>query len=180
MTTPAATMALSALVASTIAAGVAAAITHQGTDTRVLGEKIVGAGSSTNTPGNNGNSGNGNNGNGSTPMAKTFTISGAVDDFYPGKTVLVALTTTNDLNQDLTVKTLSASVESVVETGSNAAGSCTPNISIDAWTGRQFDLPKKSTVPVPGVIPITLSSKAPDACQGAKFTFSYSGTAVQK
>lgn len=171
---------LGAAVACAIAGGAYVGVTqHDRHAASVLGEKIVGSGSSAGSEQSGANAkGNGNgNGNTSNPPSKTFTITGTVGGLYPGATVQLQLTTTNKLNQDMTVRQLSASFTNVTK-ATGQLGNCSPTVTIGSWTGTAFLLPKGSTVVAPGYIPVSIGRSTPDACQGATFNLHYSGTAV--
>jgi hypothetical protein len=175
-------LAIGALAVSTTAAGVTAIITEiSSSSTKVLGTKVIGSGGSSASPNANGkgNNGNGNGGN-SGSAGKTFVISGTVEGLYPGGTTELHLTVASDLNQAMTVESLSASLSGVIKAVGAPAGTCDGPVTIGSWTGSSFDVAENSSVSAPGYIPLTLASSAPDACKGATFNLHYSGTAVQK
>lgn len=126
--------------------------------------------------GGNGQGNGGNNGNG----GKSFTIAGQTNGLYPGGTVQLHLTVTNNENQPMTVQALKASLVSIVKAAGAPAGTCSPTVTIGSWTGTAFLVPRNTVgMAAPGYIPVTVAYSAPDACQGASFNLSYSGTAVQ-
>jgi hypothetical protein len=173
-----------------VASVVAVVKTHNDAGTKVLGEKITGSGSSSQSAGagnGNGNSGcgNGNGGgngcsnNGNGNGNKTFTITGGTDGLYPGGTVHLQLRVSNPQNQAMTVRSLSAQLDTIV---SATSVTCTTTVTIGPWTGgAPFTLGASAqNVPVPGYIPVSIAHSTPDSCQGAIFNFIYSGTATQK
>lgn len=164
-----------------------------GSPTKVLGEKITGSGSGTSTAGGAGATTNskptsgGNGGGPSTPPAsKSFTIAlgSQHGDFGPGTTSELFLDVTNTSNQNIHVDSLSASLLSITKDSDNTApGNCTLSNSgfqIVGWSGDQFDVLQGETASsAPGYIEVSMSAAAPDACQGATFNLSFSGTAVK-
>lgn len=142
--------------------------------TRVLGIKLQGNGQ-----GNNG-SGLGNKpGN----PAKDFSLSGQIDGLAPGVTVKLRLNVDNPNNQNIRVTGLTAALQSITKASGAPTGECTvsdSNLRIGPWSGQEFVVPRNSTVSSdPSFIPITMPSTVSDACEGATFNLSYSGTAVQ-
>lgn len=172
--------------------------------TKVLGEKIVGSGTSSPSNTSTGptapavSGGKPSPGPTSKPSpgpnpkpspgptrqpgpAKVFTISGSIDGLYPGAKVNLVLSVSNALNQDMTVESLSAKLSSITNPDGSPDPGCSPNISVGDWTdGSPFLLPKSTpSMPAPGYIPVTLASDAPPACEGATFNLTFSGTGAQ-
>jgi hypothetical protein len=167
------------LATAVVVAGTSTGIllSHGTPSTHVLGERIVGAGSS--VPASNQGSSNVGSGSGG-GGGKGFSISGSVNGLYPGNTVQLHLTVSSALNQDMNVNSLSAVFSMVVKAPQAPAGTCTPALTIGSWTGTTFRLPKNTlSEPAPGYIPVTLAKSASDACQGATFDFTYSGSGSQ-
>lgn len=173
-------------------AGTAFALTSTGgSGTNVLGEKIVGSGTSASTTSNSGPStlkagpkpspGPTSKPGPSSPPggAPSFTIAGDVEGLYPGHTVNLVLTVSTSFARNMTVNVLSATLNSVAKATNAPTGTCSPNITVGAWTnGAPFLLPARtSNQSAPGYIPVTLASNAPPACEGATFKLTYSGTA---
>lgn len=145
---------------------------------------ITGSGSSTGNGkggGNNGN-GSGNGTGGTTPTAKTFQITGAVNDLAPTVTRQLVLTVTNPNSQTIRVTSLGATVASIAKAAGAPAGPCsaTSLLQVGSWTGAAFDVAAGQTRTMTGHIPLTLSNSSGDGCQGAAFTLNYSGSAVQQ
>lgn len=147
---------------------------------KVLGEKVIGSGSSSTSGDSSAASNNGNGkGNGGNPSpGHSFTISGGVQGLFPGVTSKLFLTVTNPNNQAMTVTGLTATLQSVSgATGCNASAS---NLTVGSYSGGQFDVAKNSSVASSGFIPLSLPTSVANACQGATYNLTYSGTAVQK
>ena len=176
---------MGALAVGSVAGGVVVLTANNGGDshaTNVLGEKVTGSGSSTAAGGNGqGNNGNGNGNGGSTGNAspgKAFTISGAANELFPGALTKLHLTVTNPNTQAMTVTDLKATLQSV--SGAPSCTATTANLTIQNYTGEQFDVDKNASKLSTGYIGITLPSTVSNACQDATFNLSYTGTAVQK
>lgn len=187
-------LAVGSMLLASIAGGVTAIVLETGSagaDTKVLGERVTGSGSSTATPnasggsssggngqGNNGN-GNGNGGsNGNTSPGHAFTITGAANGLFPGAVTRLYLTVVNPNNQAIRVTDLKATLSSV--TGAPGCSASTSNLTIQAYTGQQFDVAQNGSAPSVGYIGLTLPSSVSNACQNATYNLSYTGTAVQK
>lgn len=157
---------VAALLWQTLPAGSAAAATTT----------VTGSGSSTcgSCVGNNG-AGTGNGGGNGT-SAKPFAIAGQITDLAPGVARALRLSVTNPNNQPLTVSSLSAVPTSVTKR-SGATGNCTvSDIVLGAWPKQPFQVPAGGSASSPTTIAVQLRKTATDACQGATFTLTYSGT----
>ena len=165
--------------------------------TKVLGEKVIGSGTSS-PPSTSGGSPTTSAGPSSRPTpgpstrpstaptslpepGKVFTISGSVDGLYPGGTVHLVLSVGSALNQDMTVDTLSAKLATITTADGAPDPGCSPNITVGTWTdGGPFLLPKNTpSMTAPGYIPIALANDAPPACENATFNLTFSGTGRQ-
>jgi hypothetical protein len=194
------------VVAVVCAGGGAAAVLHfsggsPARHSQVLGEKFTvnghgngnaGGGSSTpapatkpgkgNTNNNNNNKRNGN-GNGHSAPGKAFTISGTLSGLFPGVTSKLYLTVNNPNNQAMTVTNLTATVTSVTKAANAPAGTCAAtaaNLVIHAFTGPSFTVAANSSRSAsPAYLPVVMPSSVANACQGATFTLSFSGTGTQ-
>jgi hypothetical protein len=130
---------------------------------------------------NNGNGGTGNNGNGNgntgANAPHTFTISGSLDDVYPGQgtgdtPAYVYLTVANTNNQDIRVTSLTLSV-------GDASPDCTAANLAPTTETVSFSVvvPKNSQLGgTTFAMPIGMLASAPDACQTARFPLTLSGT----
>lgn len=100
-----------------------------------------------------------------------FSISGGVNGLYPGASLPLVLTITNPAAFPIVVTSVSTSV------GSPAATGCaSTNLTVTQFSGR-LSVPARSAATL--TLTATLSHAAPDACQGAVFPLTYSGTAVK-
>jgi hypothetical protein len=162
-----------------------------------LVERVTGGGSgATGAPGAAGSTpssaasskpnGNANGNNGNVPESKSFLIGidHQADDLGPGATTNVYMTVTNTTNQNIVVDGLSATVTAVTRDAQNHfSGTCTlanAGATVGTWTGQPFPVTQSPTPSSsPGYIPLSLATSAPDACQGAAFTLSFSGTAAK-
>lgn len=156
-----------------LAAGLTAYVDHEPSHagTGVLAERISGEGSSDNRR---------------VPAAKSFSIAvdHQADPLGPGATSKLYLSVDNTSKQDIRVTALSASLVSITKSAANHfPGTCTvqnSGVQVQAWTGPEFNVRQGATVSsAPGYIPITLAASAPDACQDAVFSLTFSGTAVK-
>jgi hypothetical protein len=125
--------------------------------------------------GNNGN-GNGNgagsnngNGNGNAP----FLITGQVTGLAPGVTRPLQLTLQNTQNFDIIVKTVTVTVGNSDRDGCSAS-----NATATGFTGS-LTVPKNGTA-VLSSLSVRMIADPANACQGARFPLTYTGTAVKK
>jgi hypothetical protein len=183
-----------------VGGGAAAVLQYSGgspaKNSQVLGEKFTvsghgngnaGGGSSTpapaTKPGNGGDNSNNGNGNGNGAPGKAFTISGTLSGLFPGVTSKLYLTVNNPNNQAMTVTNLTATVTSVTKASNAPAGICAAtaaNLVIHAFTGPSFTIAANSSrSSSPAYVPVVMPSSVANACQGATFTLSFSGTGAQ-
>jgi hypothetical protein len=102
-----------------------------------------------------------------------FYISGGVSGLYPGQTANLNLTISNPQGFGITVTSISIYVNSPSAAGCPASYLSAPstisvNLAVPAGGSAQY-----------GLVTVTLSSAAPDACQGVTFPLVYGGTAVR-
>ncbi|MGZ5398148.1 MAG: hypothetical protein ACXWEI_22650 [Mycobacterium sp.] len=96
-----------------------------------------------------------------------FVIRGDVADLYPGVTKKYTVTLTNTNSFAIVVTDISLKVD-------DASKRCKKqNLSSPGFHG-QVVVPARSTASVK--VPISMATRAPDACQGAKFSLTYSGS----
>ena len=108
------------------------------------------------------------NGNSKDNEDKTypFLIRGDVADLYPGLTKKYTVTLTNSNSFAIVVTDISLKVD-------DASKRCKKqNLSSPGFHG-QVVVPARSTASVK--VPISMATRAPDACQGARFSLTYSG-----
>lgn len=144
----------------------------------VAGSSSTTAGGTTSAASTNANAAN--NGN----ATKNFAITGvAAQQLEPGGTVNIALRVDNPNNQQVTVQTLSASLNHIDKAATAPAGVCSAanaGLTFLGWTGSPFDVAKNSPpVSAPGVLPVRMEATSAAACQGATFWFDYQGTATK-
>jgi hypothetical protein len=99
-----------------------------------------------------------------------FTIRGSVKGLYPGKSKPLVLTVRNPQAFAIVVTSITTSV------GTPNAGCASINLEVTQFAGN-LPVPAKGTAKV--TVTATLSHSAPDACQGAVFPLTFSGTATQ-
>jgi len=100
----------------------------------------------------------------------SFTISGGATGLYPGRTSPLVLTMHNP-------RPAAIVVTSVTTTAHDASSTCpASNLTVAAFSGQLL-------VPAGGSaqtsVPVSMALSAPDACIGAAFPLSYSGTATE-
>jgi hypothetical protein len=101
--------------------------------------------------------------------ARTFTISGSVGGLYPSKSLSLVLTVTNQLKSSITVSSITTTV-------SNATPSCKAgNVAVTKFSGFLVVAAGKKAK---ATVHATMAKSAPDACQGRRFPFHYTGTAT--
>jgi hypothetical protein len=152
-----------------------------GTSTGTAGTATTNTGATNNTATNNGNGNSATNGNTAGSQGKAFAISGALSGLTPGATGHLMVSVTNPNNQDMKITSLSATLLSVTKAANAPTGTCASSaFTVGAYVGSYFTVTKNTTrSSSPGYIPVTLSHNAPNACQGATFNLSYSGTGSQ-
>jgi hypothetical protein len=102
-----------------------------------------------------------------------FFISGSITGLLPGVPGQLNLTVENPNNFVIDVQALAAGVAGV----DPAHASCPTNsVAIAPYQGH-LAVPRNGSVNWP--LTITLSSSAPDSCQGAQYALSYTGMAVK-
>lgn len=99
-----------------------------------------------------------------------FTISGSVTGLYPGATLPLVLTISNQEAFPISVTSVSTSV------GSPSAGCAASNLTVTQFAGS-LTVPAKGTATL--TLMASLSHDTPDACQGVVFPLQYSGMAVK-
>jgi hypothetical protein len=125
----------------------------KGTSAQVLGEQLYAAQKTDAKP---------------DKSSSKFSATGSVDGLYPGATIPLTLTLINNTGATIEVTSLTVAV-------ANASSSCVAsNLVVGAFDGP-VTVPKKGSAPT--VIPITMRTQAPNACQGATFSLTYSGDA---
>ena len=98
-----------------------------------------------------------------------FTIGGNVSGLYPGKTAPLVLRITNPNGYAITVTSVSTQVTSL------QSGCGSTNVAVSNFSGHLY-LPANGTTHV--TVLAHMAHSAPDACQGAHFLLTYSGTGV--
>ena len=134
----------------------------------------------------NGNSqGNGaTNGNGSDPKG-SFNITGQAQGLYPGAVIALPLTLSNPQSFGIRVTQLTVAVQAP----GSAAGCTAGAVEVGVIANGQFTarnpipvsvtLGKNGTASLPSTVQLHMVASPPDACQGATFALSYSGSAVK-
>lgn len=106
-----------------------------------------------------------------TRAPRPFTISGAVDGVFPGRTSQLRLTVRNTTERKrLRVVSLTVAV------GDAAPGCDAGQLTIGPFSGS-IKLRRRQAKTV--TLPATLARNAPDACQGASFPLTFGGRAVK-
>jgi hypothetical protein len=96
-----------------------------------------------------------------------FLIRGDVAGLYPGLTKKYTVTLTNTNSFAIVVTDISVKID-------HASQRCRKqNLSSPGFHGNVV-VPARSTASVK--VPISMETRAPDACQGAKFSLTYSGS----
>jgi hypothetical protein len=99
-----------------------------------------------------------------------FAIKGQVSSLYPGQVTTLPLTLVNPNGFAIKVRSVSVKVGS-------ASTACTyANVSVAKFAGSLAVGPHSSRRLS---LALTMSRAAPNACQGARFSLSYRGTAVR-
>lgn len=98
----------------------------------------------------------------------TFRIAGSVSGLYPGISTHLFLTVTNPQAYAIKVTQIRTSV------GSPSAACGASNLVVGTFTGHRVVARHGKAVVT---VPISLRHAAPDACQGAVFPLTYTGTA---
>lgn len=102
---------------------------------------------------------------------KSFGLSGSVSGLYPSSQLPMAVTITNPYSHPLDVLTIGAS-----STSSNKKGCAAGLVTSPGWSGRAR-IPSGATGQIS--VPVRLAAVAPQACVGATFTLSLTGTATR-
>jgi hypothetical protein len=102
------------------------------------------------------------------PQASSFSISGGVKGLYPGKAAPLVLTVSNPLELAITVTSLTTTVSAIKATCGAA------NVTVTRFVGNLRVAARHK-----GIVHLraTMGHAAPNACQGATFTFHYRGLA---
>ncbi|WP_193605643.1 hypothetical protein [Nocardioides dongkuii] len=108
---------------------------------------------------------------GPTRPKPAFTISGGVDDLYPGAERRAVLRITNNRAWAIKVRRVVVTVAST-----NKSGCATSMVRSPGWAGSMRVAKGKTRVLR---VPVRMRAVAPDACQGAVFSLRYSGWAVR-
>lgn len=98
-----------------------------------------------------------------------FSIYGSVHGLYPGSSVALKLIIVNQLTAPLTVLTVTTAVSSP------RSGCAANNLTVAPFSGH---LPLPAQGKATRLVRVSMAHSAPNACQGVRFTFTYSGTAV--
>jgi hypothetical protein len=102
--------------------------------------------------------------------AGSFSIAGSVGGLFPGRTLPLVLTVTNPLKVAITVTSISAAV-------SDASSACSAgNIKVTLFAGQ---LVVKAGMTAQATVEVTMLHAAPNACQGARFPFRYTGVGAE-
>ena len=107
--------------------------------------------------------------------AKTFSISGSVVDLFPGAEKTLTVRFTNPLNQDLRVMSVKVVVSSTDKTGCPSTDVVAPTFRA-ASEAQGVLVPRNSSSTL--ALPISMVADTANACSGATFSLSYSGTGV--
>jgi hypothetical protein len=99
-----------------------------------------------------------------------FSIAGSVRGLYPGEALPLVLTVTNPWPYAIVVTTVTTDV------GGAHPGCGAANLSVEAFSGQLHVSAKGSGRTV---VDARMRKAAPDACQGAVFPLSYSGSAFR-
>lgn len=103
---------------------------------------------------------------------KSFRLTGSVSGLYPGGVRPMVVTIANLSRQALDVRTIR-----VASVSSRRKGCSARLISSPGWSGHQR-LPRSGTRRVS--IPIQMAAAAPQACVGASFKLTLTGTATRR
>lgn len=106
------------------------------------------------------------------PPSKAFTISGSVVDLYPGAHKTLTVKFNNDMNQDIRVISVNVQVQTT-----NKTGCSTTAVSPTNYSNSTGVLVKKNSSATLN-LPISMGTDANNACSGATFSLTYSGSAV--
>jgi hypothetical protein len=101
----------------------------------------------------------------------TFRIAGSIRGLYPGDSAPLVLTVTNPNHFAIVVTSISTTV------GRPRASCVASNLTVHRFSG-QLEVPASRSAKVS--VPVTLSHRAPNACQGALFPLTYSGLARRR
>lgn len=99
----------------------------------------------------------------------TFSIAGDVGGLFPGAVKPLSLLVSNPFPDPIRVVSLSTTV------GTPDRAGCTATVLTVSGLGSPVDIPPGQSRPVG--VDVTMAATAPDACQGARFPLTYSGTA---
>jgi hypothetical protein len=158
----AARIATAALLAAIVAVIAARPGTSRTPSVAVLGQQLVGSGSSLTAPGQDKDNGK---------DKRNFTISGTVSGLYPGAEKPLLLTVANPNNFAIDVQTLAATVQAPSPSG------CAPTVVMIPGFSGQLTVPANATATK--TLVATMDADAPNACQNVTFPLKYSGTAVK-
>jgi hypothetical protein len=158
----AARIATAVLLAAIVAVIAARLGTPREHSVAVLGQQLVGSGTSVTAAGQDKDNGK---------DKRNFTISGTVSDLYPGAQKPLVLTVANPNNFAIDVQTLAATVQAPSSSG------CPPTmLTIPGFSGH---LPVPANATATKTMVATMDADAPNACQDVTFPLKYSGTAVK-
>ncbi len=106
-----------------------------------------------------------------------FTISGHLEDIAPGATSTLQLTVAHEHRFAIIVRTVDVTVGA--PTGGLAGGApcVAEHLTVANFVGSKL-LAERSSGMIE--VDVTMSPEAPDACQGATFPLSYTGTAIRE
>ena len=131
-------------------------------------------------PGGGGPGGGGpGGGNGQPPDrgTKTFAISGSAQGLYPGGTAPLALQLENPSAFPIRVVSLTVQAANSDKAGCSANNLVVPSYEDAAGSGDDVVVPRRGTRT--HTLQVGLVATAPDACQNATWSLSYSGRAVR-
>lgn len=105
---------------------------------------------------------------------KSFGISGSISGLYPGAHLQLPVLVTNQNNQDIKVTQIQITVTATDKVGCSTANT---NLQPTNYTGPGFVVHANSSSTIN--LPITMPNTVVNACQDAKFTLAYGGSAVK-
>jgi len=109
---------------------------------------------------------------GAARSSSAFSIAGHVSGLFPGETLPLVLTVTNHESFPITVTSITTTV-------GNASAHCKAgNLTVTTFSGNLV-VPAVKPRTATATVTVTMAHSAPNACQGARFLFRYSGLATE-
>jgi hypothetical protein len=105
---------------------------------------------------------------------KSFGLSGSITGLFPGAHLSLPVLVTNQNNQDIKVTQIQITVTGTDKIGCSGAST---NLQPTNYTGPGFVVHPNHPVTIN--LPISMPNTVDNACQDAKFTLSYGGSAVK-